>query len=98
LDDDNKFNLKLSIGIPVFNGEKFLRQCLDSLLTQTFANFELIISDNASDDSTSDICNEYSKKFKNFRYFKQKKNMGIKWNFNFVLEQAKCNYFILIYT
>jgi glycosyltransferase involved in cell wall biosynthesis len=96
LDDDNKFNLKLSIGIPVFNGEKFLRQCLDSLLTQTFANFELIISDNASDDSTSDICNEYSKKFKNFRYFKHKKNMGIKWNFNFVLEQAKCNYFIWV--
>lgn len=96
MDDDNKFNLKLSIGIPVFNGEKFLRQCLDSLLTQTFANFELIISDNASDDSTSDICNEYSKKFKNFRYFKQKKNMGIKWNFNFVLEQAKCNYFIWV--
>ena len=68
--NENTNTLKLSIGIPVFNGERFLRQCFDSLLSQTFTNFELIISDNASDDSTSDICNEYSKKFQNFRYFK----------------------------
>ena len=87
---------KISIGIPVFNGEKFLQKCFESLLSQTFTDFELIISDNASNDSTSKICNEYSKKFKNFQYFNQKKNMGMKWNFNFVLEQAICDYFIWV--
>lgn len=96
MDNENTNISKLSIGIPVYNGEKFLRQCFDSLISQTFTNFELIISDNASDDSTSDICNEYSKKFKDFKYFKQKKNMGMKWNFNFVLEQAKYDYFVWV--
>lgn len=82
--------------MPIFNGEKFLRQCFDSLLSQTFTDFELLISDNASTDSTSNICKEYSKKFKNFQYFKQKNNMGMKWNFNFILEQARCDYFIWV--
>ena len=96
MNDKNNCNPKLSIGIPVFNGEKFLRQCLDSLISQTFTDFELIISDNASDDKTSDICKSYTGKFKNFRYIKHEKNMGMKWNFNFVLQQANCDYFLWV--
>ena len=57
-------NGKLSIGLPVFNGEKFLHKCLSSLLEQSYEDFEIIISDNASTDKTEIICQEYSKKDK----------------------------------
>lgn len=91
------FNLpKISLGMPIFNAESFLRQRLDSILNQTFTNFELIISDNASTDSTQRICEEYSKKDKRIRYFRQTKNMGVTYNFNFVLEQASYEYFIWV--
>ncbi len=85
---------KVSIGLPVYNGEKFLKKRLDSILSQTLETFELIISDNASTDSTSQICKEYAKKDKRIIYERQKKNMGISWNFNYVLEKAKCEYFV----
>ena len=88
--------LKLSIGLPVYDGEKFLQKCLDSLLSQTFSNFELIISDNASTDNTSKICQEYSKKDKRIRYIRQENNIGLLPNFNFVLQQAKNEFFMWI--
>jgi glycosyltransferase involved in cell wall biosynthesis len=56
----NNSQAKLSIGLPVYNGEKFLEKCLDSLLAQTFSDFELIISDNASTDNTEAICRTYA--------------------------------------
>lgn len=87
-------NPKVSIGMPVYNGERFLRNRLDSILSQTFTNFELIISDNASTDSTASICKEYSNKDKRIRFILQEKNMGGFWNFNFVLQEAKCKYFV----
>jgi len=64
---------KVSIGIPVYNGEKFIRKRIDSILNQTFKDFELIISDNASADATSEICQEYVKKDKRIKYIRQKK-------------------------
>ena len=84
---------KVTLGMPVYNGEKFLRGRLDSLLSQTFTDFELIISDNASTDSTSLICEEYAKKDKRIKYIRQKKNMGVTWNFNFVLRESKSEFF-----
>lgn len=88
-------NPKISIGLPVYNGENFLRKRLDSLLSQTYSNFEIIISDNASTDSTPNICKKYAKDDnKRIRYFRQKKNLGWHQNFKFVLEQAKCEYFV----
>ena len=84
---------KVTLGMPVYNGEKFLEKRLDSLLAQTFTDFELIISDNASTDSTLIICEEYAKQDKRIRYIRQKKNMGVTWNFNFVLREAKSEYF-----
>jgi glycosyltransferase involved in cell wall biosynthesis len=86
--------LKLTIGLPVFNGEKFIRKRLDNILSQTFKEFELVISDNASTDSTSTICKDYALKDKRIRYINQKKNMGGYWNFRFLLEQAKSDYFV----
>lgn len=51
---------KVTVGMPVYNGETFIREALDSLLAQTYTDFELIISDNASTDSTEAICSEYA--------------------------------------
>lgn len=84
---------KLSIGMPIYNAEKFLRSRLDSLLSQSFSDFEIIISDNASTDSTSNICKEYQLKDKRIRYIRQDKNIGGGPNFYAVLEKASGEYF-----
>ena len=86
----------VSIGLPVYNGEDFLKYALDSLLSQTFRDFELIISDNASTDNTRKICQEYVLRDKRIRYIRQNKNMGALWNFNFVLKQSNKEYFIWV--
>lgn len=84
----------VSIGMPVYNGEQYLRETLDSLLVQDFENFELIISDNASEDSTQEICLEYANRDSRIRYYRNEKNLGACWNFNRVLQLASCEYFM----
>jgi glycosyltransferase involved in cell wall biosynthesis len=84
----------VSIGMPAFNGEGCIKQAIDSLLSQTFTDFELIISDNASSDGTEKICRAYASSDKRIRYFRQSQNMGAAANFKFVLEQAKADYFM----
>ncbi len=54
-------NPRVSIGLPVYNGEKYLEEALDSILAQTYKDFEIIISDNASNDKTQDICLKYAR-------------------------------------
>lgn len=85
---------RVSIGMPVYNGELFIREALDSLLEQTFTNFELIISDNASTDSTMVICQEYAAKDSRIRYVRQVENRGALANFQFVLDKAVGEYFM----
>jgi glycosyltransferase involved in cell wall biosynthesis len=80
---------RLSIGLPVYNGEKFLAQSLDALLGQSYEDFELIISDNASTDSTADICHRYAKQDSRIRYVRQPRNIGCAPNHNFVIQQAR---------
>ncbi|OTE95251.1 hypothetical protein BCS42_09215 [Crenothrix sp. D3] len=94
----NKKNIfpKISIGMPVYNGDRFIREALDSLLNQTFIDFELIISDNASTDDTGIICFEYAKKDSRIKYIRQDKNLGASANFMFVLNKAVGEYFIWI--
>ena len=84
---------RISIGMPVYNGAVFLAETLDSLLAQTFTDFEMIISDNASTDATPDICQEYSSRDKRIRYIHQPENLGAARNYNFVLSQARGVYF-----
>jgi glycosyltransferase involved in cell wall biosynthesis len=84
----------VSIGMPVYNGEKYVREALDSLLAQTFTDFELIISDNASTDRTEPICREYAAQDARIRFVRQKRNEGAIANFNFVLDQAVGRYFM----
>jgi glycosyltransferase involved in cell wall biosynthesis len=80
---------RLSIGLPVYNGENFLAESIESLLGQTYADFELIISDNASTDGTEDICRKYAERDSRIRYVRQRRNIGAAPNHNFVIEQAR---------
>ena len=80
---------RLTIGLPVYNGEKYVAESLEALLGQSFTDFELIISDNASTDSTGDICRRYEKQDSRVRYFRQPRNIGLAPNHNFVVEQAR---------
>jgi len=84
---------KLTIGLPVYNGKAFIRKRLDNIFSQTFTDFQLIISDDST-DSTPTICKEFAKKDKRIRYIHQEKRMGWMWSFRFVLEQAKSEYFV----
>lgn len=84
----------VSIGMPVYNGEKYVRDALNTLLQQTFADFELIISDNASSDQTESICREYAQRDARIVYFRQKENLGAAANFQFVLDRAQADLFM----
>lgn len=84
----------VSIGMPVYNGALFIREALNSLLEQTFIDFELIISDNASIDGTQVICSEYAKKDSRIRYVRQPENQGATANFKFVLDESVGEYFM----
>jgi len=79
---------RVTVGIPVYNGECFLREALDSLVKQTFTDYRALISDNASTDSTADICREYTRSDPRFQYVRQEQNLGAVRNFNFVAQQA----------
>lgn len=84
----------VSIGLPVFNGEKTLARALDALLGQEFVDFELIISDNASTDATARICEEYAARDPRIRYIRAEKNQGALWNFNRVFDLSAGTYFM----
>ena len=85
---------RVSIGLAAYNGERFIRQALDSLLAQNFPDFELIISDDASTDGTEAICREYAQRDSRIRYIRQESNIGAAANFDFVLSQARSRYFM----
>jgi glycosyltransferase involved in cell wall biosynthesis len=84
---------RVSIGLPVYNGERFLEEALKSLLTQTYTDFELIISDNASTDGTEKICRKYAATDHRVRYFRNVENLGVGRNFNRVFELATGDFF-----
>ncbi len=84
---------RLSIGLPVYNGERYLRETLESLLAQTWGDFELIISDNCSTDKTEAICSEYVEKDARIRYIRLPRNNGAVANFNSIVAHAKGEYF-----
>jgi FkbM family methyltransferase len=83
----------VSVGLYVYNGERFLEEGLRSILNQTFTDFELIISDNASTDRTGEIAEAYAKRDHRIRYHRSEKNMGAGWNMRRVYELAMAKYF-----
>ena len=87
-------NNLVSIGLPVFNGEKKLSYALDLLIAQDYPQIEIIISDNGSTDRTQDICQKYLIKDPRIKYFRVEKNLGTIWNFNRVFTLSSGNYFM----
>ncbi len=84
---------KLSIGLPVFNGEKYLPGAVRSLLQQDYGDFELILCDNASTDGTAAICQEFAAKDRRIRYYRNETNIGASGNYNRVFELARGEFF-----
>jgi glycosyltransferase involved in cell wall biosynthesis len=84
---------RVSIGLPVFNGENYLEEALDSILAQTYTDFELIISDNASTDRTPEICKAYAARDRRIRYYRNETNLGAAKNYNRVFELSSGEYF-----
>lgn len=82
----------VSIGLPVFNGAKHLAQTLESLVQQTFVDFEVIVSDNASTDETPDICASYCGQDRRVVYHRQNSNVGATRNWNFLASLARGKY------
>lgn len=86
----------VSIGIPTYNGAKRIGSTLMAILNQRYPNLEVIISDNCSSDNTDSVCVELSKKNKGIHYFRQKENIGIIPNFEFVLSKASGDFFMWV--
>lgn len=84
---------RVSIGVPVFNGQNYIAAALESLLAQTYSDFEIIISDNASTDGTATICEHFVKRDHRVRYLRQNENVGAARNFNKTFELARGEYF-----
>jgi len=85
----------ISVGLPVYNGGKYLAEAIESILMQDFEDFELIISDNNSNDQTREICDKYKSIDKRIRYVRLKENIGMKWNGLNVFGLARAPYFMM---
>jgi glycosyltransferase involved in cell wall biosynthesis len=83
----------LSIGLPVWNGEQFIEEAIESHLCQSFDDFELIISDNHSIDRTEAICRSFAARDPRVRYVRQASNLGAAKNYDFTVQLAQGKYF-----
>lgn len=83
----------LSIGLPVYNGAEYLAESLDALLAQTYGDYELIVSDNASTDNTAEICHTYAARDERIRYIRQPRNIGASPNHNLLPREARGDLF-----
>ena len=79
---------KITLGLLVYNGERYLGQTIDSLLSQTYGDFELLVSDNASTDGTEDICRSYATLDRRISYVRQRENIRAMGNFNYLASCA----------
>ena len=88
--DKNMKNPKISVLMPVYNAERFLQEAIDSILNQTFKDFEFLIINDASTDNSKKIILSYDDK--RIRYFENKKNLALPTTLNKGLRLAKANY------
>jgi glycosyltransferase involved in cell wall biosynthesis len=84
---------RLTIGLPVYNGERFIEKTVQSLLEQTFPHFEVIIGDNASTDRTGEIAREFAVQDRRVRYVRHERNLGLAGNYNALFRQASQEFF-----
>jgi len=85
---------QVTIGIPVYQGENYLRDALDSVLAQSFGRFAVVLCDNASTDSTPSICEEYTERDARIRFLRSSTNRGAAWNYNRVFAECNTPYFM----
>ena len=85
---------RVDILLATFNGEKYLKDQLDSILNQTYKDFKLIVSDDCSTDSTKSILEEYKKKDDRIEIYYQEQNLGVVENFEFLLKKVETKYFM----
>jgi glycosyltransferase involved in cell wall biosynthesis len=83
----------VSVGLPVFNGEQYVAEAIESILGQSFEDFELLIQDNASTDDTEEICRAFAQKDPRVQYVRNQSNVGAIPNFNLVFKRARGRYF-----
>src|SRR5580698_5675373 len=83
----------VTIGMPVYNGARYLEEALRSILNQTYRDCELLISDNASTDATESICRRYAAEDGRVRYLRNERNLGAAANYNRVIHLASGRYF-----
>jgi glycosyltransferase involved in cell wall biosynthesis len=83
----------LSIGMPVYNGAKWIQEAIEYLLNQSFTDFELIVSDNASTDETADICRRFAERDSRVRYHRHNSNIGVFRNYDYVFQLSTAPYF-----
>jgi glycosyltransferase involved in cell wall biosynthesis len=83
----------ISVGMPVYNGEQYVASAVQAILDQTYGDFELIISDNASDDGTESICRELAASDSRIRYYRNSQNIGAARNYNRLVDLARGPYF-----
>jgi glycosyltransferase involved in cell wall biosynthesis len=84
---------RVTVALPVYNGERYVAGALEALLGQTFEDFELVISDNASTDATESVCRATADRDPRVRYIRHEVNRGLVWNHRYALEQAGGRYF-----
>lgn len=87
---------QISIIIPVYNIDIYLRECIDSVLQQTFQDFEIILVDDGSTDSSGDICDEYEKKDSRIRTIHNKSNMGLSCARNYGIDVSRAPYIMFV--
>jgi glycosyltransferase involved in cell wall biosynthesis len=84
---------RVSVGLPVYNGENFIADAIGSVLAQTLTDLELIVQDNASTDRTAEICADFAKRDPRVRYFRNPRNLGAAPNYNLAYQMARGQYF-----
>ena len=80
---------KVIVGLPVYNGQKYLAAAIESHLSQSFGDFDLVISDNGSTDATADICADFARRDRRVKYLRSAENRGILWNHRRVFEAVE---------
>lgn len=91
------FSNKLSVHVPVFNSEKTIHRCMDSIFSQSYQNFDLYIYEDCSTDNTIEILEKYKKKY-NFTLIKNKENLGLIKNFNQILKNVNTEFFAIYHS
>lgn len=84
---------RVTIGLPVYNGARYIEECLASIQSQTFRDFRLVISDNASTDGTAEVCRRFASKDERIAYVRQPTNIGAARNYDFTFHQSSGEFF-----